>query len=65
MNEITPCPFCLSKQVKLRKDYPPIMGAAKWVVYCQNRDCLAVGPMCATREDAIAKWNLANDFVRA
>ena len=64
-SEVKPCPFCGTTDLKLIRQMPSGMGpqsiyytSTKWKVFCQNEECLAVGPLSfSSREEAEFLWN--------
>lgn len=52
--KLHPCPFCGSENLVFDCDDPGF-GVQDWIVECQN--CLAEGPACDGRQEAVRAWN--------
>lgn len=54
MNELKPCPFCGSDNI-FAHSIPNYTRNWNWTVRCNN--CDYQGPIAASKEEAIEKWN--------
>lgn len=56
MPDLLPCPFCLST-ADIASNCGPVADDREFTVTCENIDCKAAGPLCATPVEAATRWN--------